>query len=199
MPNNDLIRVWAEIQKITEVLRWWPVFDRLGSMPDPGLRTKAQKRLRAIFEVYGAQIENELPEDLRGVTDPSLLRPDQVEELYEVATRSVERHRARALVEPAPVMAMSPDGGHRGEAQTEKKLMAEKIGTYIAGDLNIANPGSNQVTRANVHGSLHQTIGGNTKPSPINVVWQWFRKAWSAIAAIKGWWPAMKAFVGRLK
>jgi len=75
--------------------------------------------------------------------------------------------------------------------------MALEIGTYVAGDLNIASRGSNQMTRPKVDGVLNQTIGGNDKPSPITVAWQWVRKVWSAIASVKGWWPAMKAFVGR--
>ena len=120
MPNNDTpIRVWAEIRKITELLRkketWLcvvenAVFGRTTEHPREELIA-----LQAIFEQYGKQIEKELPEDLRGVdwlelsnialsrleTFPgpnvARLRVDLFVSLHEVAARAVAKYNAATL------------------------------------------------------------------------------------------------------
>ena len=137
MPTDDIIRVWAEIQKITAILRRCeksPCF-----VPGKGdvlavdfWPEKELRALRAIFEVYGKQIEKELPEELRGVDWVELCKPTeygvrtlaelmvsrvrvyQFKALHEVAAYLVEKYRALQLaaVDGPNTPSDAPPTGH---------------------------------------------------------------------------------------
>ena len=108
-------------------------------------------------------------------------------------------HTATTWITEVVGIAITPGAvgvGQGGGDRILERAMPGSIGTYVAGDVNSATQGSNIAALSPNSGPLTQTTAGAAKPNPLTLVWQSVRKAWSAIAAVKGWWPAIRARLG---